>query len=96
MQDSTVASEKSIDGGVKKLSAVVRWEGAYGDAKLRASVREKVCESTGSARFVFEWKIPVKMRVIIDNNKIVSKTRYTDNGRGPQITMYQIKDGARR
>ena len=60
-------------------------------AELSGDVREKGGESSGNVRFAAKGKSPHKMRVIIQNHKIIGITRITRNRRSPNITMNKLK-----
>jgi hypothetical protein len=91
-----VGGEESINSLVEELGTVICLERANSDTILRVRISEKGFESAGSTRLVAKWKRPIKVRVVVDNDKVISKTRGAYNWRCPQITMYQIEDGTRR
>ena len=82
-----VAREESGDRGVDELGSIVGLHSNYGKVELGVDVGDEVEDSGGGVRFMAERKRPHKMRVFIDNNKVVFKTRNTKNGRCPQITV---------
>ena len=60
-------------------------------AELGGDVCEKGGESGGNVEFSAKGKSPHKVRVIIQNHKIIGITRITRNRRGPNITMNKLK-----
>ena len=79
--------EKCVNRGVDKLGAIVRLERANSGAELSTSIGEKIHKGDGCIRFVAQRKRPIIMREVIDDHKIISKTRITNNWRCPQITV---------
>jgi hypothetical protein len=73
---------------VEKLGAIICLERANDGAKLCAHVCKEICESVRHTRLVAKWERPIIVRIVIDNNNVISKTISTNNWRGPQITMY--------
>ena len=82
-----MAGEEVRDGGVEKLGAIVGLHGYDGEVELGAGIGNKVNDYVGRVRLRPERKSPHVMRVVIDDNEIVFKTRIAKNGRCPQITM---------
>ena len=58
---------------------------------MGGDVGEKGGEGGRNVGFTAERKGPYKMRVIIQNHKIINITRITQNRRGPNITMKKLK-----
>jgi hypothetical protein len=82
-----VAGEKGGDRGVEELGSVVGLHGNYAKVELGLGVGDEVENSGGGVGFVAEGKRPHKMRIFINNDKVVFNARDTKNGRSPQITM---------
>ena len=83
----TVAREEGRDGGVKKFGAIVSLHGHNGKVKLGASIGNKINYGVGRVGFPSKREGPHIVRVVINDNKIIFKTRITKNRRCPQITM---------
>jgi hypothetical protein len=90
-----MSGEEGFNVSVEKLGAIICLERVNGGAKLCARVCKEIYESARHTRLGTKWERPIIVREVIDNNKVISKTRITYNWRGPQITMYQIKLGTR-
>jgi hypothetical protein len=76
------------NGGVDELSPVVSLHGNKRARKLGANIGNKGNKIVGGVRFSAKWKSPHKVGEIIDNNEVIFKTRISQYGRGPKITMY--------
>ena len=84
---SAVAGEELRDGGINKLGAIVGLHGNDREVELCACKGNEVAERVGRVRFPTKRKHPHVVREVVNNNKIVLKTRITKNRRCPQITM---------
>jgi hypothetical protein len=62
-----------------------------GSTKLRGNVGEKVSNSGERVGFETKRKCPQVVRAVIEDCKIILKTRHTGNRGGPEITMNKIK-----
>ena len=82
-----MGGEKVADGGVVELFPVISLQGANRATKLRRHIRVEGSKGDSNFRLLTQWKGPHKVRVVIQNNKIIRKTSVTSNRRGPDITM---------
>ena len=82
-----MAGEELHDGGINKLGAIVGLHGNDREVELCAFKGNEVDERVGRVRFPMKRKRPHVMGEVINNNKVVLKTRITKNRRCPQITM---------
>jgi hypothetical protein len=73
-----VLGEKFFYSGVKKLSSTIHLKRTYGGVEVGANISVKICKCTGHTRFLTQRKGPIKVRIIIENHKVISKTRITN------------------
>jgi len=90
-QVHTTREEESTRDGVVKLSAIVTLDGLDSEAELSGNPSEEVNKSRKRLRLVTQRKSPRVMREIIENHKIVLKTRNAENWGCSDITVYKIK-----
>jgi hypothetical protein len=86
-----LAKEEGTSTGVIKLAPVVALDSLHKGAELCRGVGNEGCERAKSARFNTKRKSPQIMCAIIKKDQIIFITRYTDDWRCPEITMYKVK-----
>jgi hypothetical protein len=86
-----LAEEEGTNARVIKLAPVVALDGLHSGAELSRGVGNEGRERAESVRFNTKRKSPQIMCAIIKNDQIIFITRYTDDWRCPEITMYKIK-----
>lgn len=84
---NTVGEEEGAGGGVIKLAGIVILNIANGGGKLSFNIGEKLGQGGKGVGFEAKRESPNIVRAIIKNDKIIFKTRHTENWGGPQITM---------
>lgn len=76
-ENDAMAVEEGQNGGVEKLTAVVGLKTLQWEMKLSMDIRDKRLKNGKNVRLLLQRKRPVKVRVVINNNKIVTETRIT-------------------
>ena len=85
-------SEEEITGArVVKLFPVITLYSLDLGAELSGGVGDEVSKRAESVKFEAQRKSPQVMSAIIKYNQIIFITGNTDNRRGPQVTMNEIK-----
>jgi hypothetical protein len=82
-----MAGEEGSSSQINKLSPVVSLNGFRCGAKLCLSAGNELNNVAVHLRFLSKRKRPPIMRKIIQQNKIVFKSRDAEYGRCPHITM---------
>jgi hypothetical protein len=75
------------NSGVIELFTIICLESMYRTTKLGGHVCVKGGKGGGDVRIFAKRKCPNEVRIVIQNNKIIKKTRITSNQGGPYITM---------
>jgi hypothetical protein len=83
----TVSSKKLDECRVDKLGAIIGLERNHGKVKLSTCIGDEVNEDISGIGFAPKRKSPHKMGEVVNDDKIIFKTRITRNRRCPQITM---------
>ena len=76
-QYGAMGVKEGLVGGVVELTSVIGLESLNGARKFSANIGIKPSKEMMHFRFLLDRKSPSKMRKIIENNKIVLKTRQT-------------------
>jgi hypothetical protein len=79
-KEGAMLGEEGVNLFVVKFAAIVTLNSKNRKIELGTSIGMKSSEGNKNIRFLSEWKRPKIVRIIIGNDKIITKTRGTRGG----------------
>ena len=86
-----MGEEEGARGVVVELAAIITLEGTDRATKLSGDPGEEVGEGGEGVRLQPKWEGPMKMREVVQNDRVVFVTRVAEDRRSLEITVDKIK-----